>query len=85
MRENVGVKRAGHEMGRGMKNLLGAQILDFSSLPFWPQALSLLTMGLKGGVNLLEFFSLTLQKRTMQGNLKFESAIGAKRSLRARV
>lgn len=31
MRENVGVKEAGHEMGRGMKNLLGAQILDFST------------------------------------------------------
>lgn len=48
MRENVGVKRAGHEMGRGMKILLGAETLDFS-LVSWPQVLCFLTMGLKVG------------------------------------
>lgn len=54
MRENAGVKGEGREIGRGMKNLPGAQTLDFSiEFLSWPQALYLLTMGLKGVVNLL--------------------------------
>lgn len=44
-----------------MKNLLGAQTLDLSTQsPLLATGPPLLTMGLKGGVNLLEFFSLTL-------------------------